>query len=143
MEPHLSCPQGSSTTHGILAQCEDLNLTGHFDSALKLLEPLLEDASIPVETLVEVHRTAARILAARGFSQAAEECSKRACTISAGNLNQQQLLSRDVHQAYVIIVVCGGILEDDIPLVRAQSFLNQLRDLDRYDRDAVSILNFE
>ena len=143
MDSLPSRPPGSQTTQDILIQCEDLALIGHFDEVLKILEPILEDTYIPVETQIEAHRTATRILTARGFPRAAEECILKACTINSESLSQQRLLSRDVHRAYVTIVTCGDNLEDDGFLDHAQDLLNQLHDIAEYDRDAVSFFQLD
>lgn len=127
---HLTEEQANDglPTHldGAIARSDQFTLLGDYDAALAMLESLGTDSPCSTEQNRRILRAKARTWVARGYPQRAKECMRKACDLPREEMNEQQILILEIHDAFVTIVACGEELENDEILSQARKLLSTM-----------------
>ena len=122
---------------GAIARSDELTLLGNYDAALTMLESLGTDLPCNKEQNGRILRAKARTWVARGYPQRAKECIRKACALPREEMNEEQILTLEIHDAFVTIVACGEELENDELLSQVRKLLSTMGALISFSTDAV------
>lgn len=136
LEQTAASPQRISDA---LARSEERLQLGHFDDALRVLEPFRDQQDLSPADAVDIERAKARVYTARGYPLLAREALTNAFEGVHQQLDSLTKLQLSVHLAYVNFVGCGDPVADQSLLQKAQDILDK-QDIDGYDHPSVSAL---
>ena len=122
---------------GAIARGDELTLLGDYGAALTLLESLGAEPPCNKEQNRRILRAKARTWVARGYPQRAKECIHKACALPREDMNEQQTLILEIHDAFVTIVACGEEIENDELLSQVRKLLSTMGVLISFSTDAV------